>query len=50
MECIGLKVGNLKDDDFIRSYFPAPKEYEQFVANGRAGKRDPGPIANYIWD
>jgi len=50
MECIGLKVGDLKDDDFIRSYFPAPKEYEQFVANGRAGKRDPGPIANYIWD
>ena len=49
-EWIGLKAEDIMNDNFIRSYFPTPKEYEQFVADGLDEKRDPGPIANYIWD
>jgi hypothetical protein len=49
-EWIGLKIGDLKDEDFIRSRFPTPKEYEQFLTDDRNEKRDPSPIADYIWD
>lgn len=49
-EWIGLKAGGLKDDDFIRSRFPTPEEYEQFVTDDQNGEREPALVANYMWD
>ena len=40
-EWIGQRAGTLRDETFIREWFPSPQEYRQFVLDGleEAGRR-----------
>ena len=50
LEWIGQRAGTLKDETFIRDYFPTLEAYRQFVADYQDELRVREHIKKYIWD
>jgi REP element-mobilizing transposase RayT len=49
LEWIDQRSGTLKDEKFIRQWFPQASAYQTFV-NDLQAERDQAKIAQYVWD
>lgn len=49
-EWVRLRNSALKDDEFIKTYFPNPEEYRTFVNDWQDEEKNMGKIGKYIWD
>ena len=49
-EWVGMRNSELKDDIFIKTYFPNPVEYRAFVNDIQDEEKNLGKIGKYIWD
>ena len=50
LEWIDQRAGTLKDETFIREYFPIPEGYREFVADYQDEIRVREHVKKYVWD